>query len=94
MDAECARPSDKHPLHMHDRQPGVGDGSDPGCPAAAVLKPGAGYTGILLTQGVRVGYTGGFTATNLTTNRSDGATWPDFCYSGHHDGGWRRVRGS
>jgi quinohemoprotein ethanol dehydrogenase len=55
----------------------------PAASQAAVLKPGAGYTGILLTQGVRDGYTGGITAMNLQTNK---IVWrdnlPDFCYSG------------
>lgn len=55
----------------------------PAAQQAAVLKPGAGYTGINLTQGVRVGYTGGITAMNLQTDR---IVWrdnlPDFCYSG------------
>jgi glucose dehydrogenase len=49
----------------------------------AVLKPGAGYLGILLSQGVREGYTGGFTAFNLLTQKiSWRDNWPDFCYSG------------
>jgi quinohemoprotein ethanol dehydrogenase len=55
----------------------------PAAQQQALLKPGAGYTGILLTQGVRVGYTGGFTATKLTTNQEPWRdNWPDFCYSG------------
>jgi glucose dehydrogenase len=55
----------------------------PAAAQAAVLKPGAGYTGILLTQGLRQGYTGGITAMNVQTNK---IVWrnalPDFCYSG------------
>jgi quinohemoprotein ethanol dehydrogenase len=55
----------------------------PAAQQAAVLKPGAGYTGILLSQGLRQGYTGGFTAMNLLTNKIAWRdSWPDFCYSG------------
>ena len=55
----------------------------PAAQQAAVLKPGAGYTGILLSQGLREGYTGGFTAMNLLTNKIAWRdSWPDFCYSG------------
>jgi len=49
----------------------------------AVLKPGGGYTGILINTGARVGYTGGFTATKLTNNTEPWRdSWPDICYSG------------
>jgi glucose dehydrogenase len=55
----------------------------PAAQQGAVLKPGAGYLGILLTQGTRDGYTGGFTATNLLTNQEPWHnSWTDFCYSG------------
>jgi quinohemoprotein ethanol dehydrogenase len=55
----------------------------PAAQQAAVLKPGASYTGIQLTQGLREGYTGGFTAMNLLTNKiAWRQSWPDFCYSG------------
>jgi glucose dehydrogenase len=55
----------------------------PAAQQSAVLRPGAGYTGILLTQGLRAGYTGGFTATDLSTNNEPWRdNWTDFCYSG------------
>ena len=71
-------------LHLHNRQPCVGDGSAAGCSAGRGSEAGRGLdTGINLTQGVRVGYTGGITAMNLETDR---IVWrdnlPDFCYSG------------
>jgi quinohemoprotein ethanol dehydrogenase len=55
----------------------------PAAQQATVLKPGAGYLGILLTQGTRDGYTGGVTATNLLTNQEPWRdSQADFCYSG------------
>jgi alcohol dehydrogenase (cytochrome c)/quinohemoprotein ethanol dehydrogenase len=55
----------------------------PAAKQATTLKPGASYLGILLTQGVRAGYTGGFTAMNLLTNKIAWRdNWADFCYSG------------
>ena len=55
----------------------------PAAQQGATLKPGGGYLGILLSQGLRQGYTGGFTATNLLTNGEPWRNnWPDFCYSG------------
>jgi len=50
---------------------------------AATLRPGAGYLGILLTQGERFGYTGRITNQNVVTNKTVWhKDWPDFCYSG------------
>jgi glucose dehydrogenase len=66
----------------------------PAAQQAATLKPGGGYTGILLTQGasgsglqrnIAAGYSGGVTATNLTTNQEPWRNnWSlgDICYSG------------
>jgi glucose dehydrogenase len=66
----------------------------PAAQQKATLRPGGGYTGILLTQGatgsglqrnIAAGYSGGVTATTLTTNQEPWRNnWGlgDICYSG------------